>query len=213
MFGQFRLQLIRAVVRSTQTSRARRHREQEPALLFAQAKTLQENPASSLISNRLSRVDLQRITVRCSPRKLGFYPECVISVIRLLETSAAPLNPPNVPNVTKPAATSHARPFSDLRDAHAPVQQPAHRHPVQPRSSIQAGAESVAAPLVYADARNVEVLTDLQPVNAGRDLAVLARLLDAWTDVGVPQRDAVFAALKLVYHCKEGLFTTFFLRY
>jgi hypothetical protein len=36
------------------------------------------------------------------------------------------------------------------------------------------------------------MLTDLQPVNAGRDLAVLARLLDAWTDVGVPQRDAVF---------------------
>jgi hypothetical protein len=68
------------------------------------------------------------------------------------------------------------------------------RHPVQPRSSIQAGAESVAAPLVYADARNVEVLTDLQPLNAGRDLAVLARLLDAWTDVGVPQCDAVFVA-------------------
>ena len=54
--------------------------------------------------------------------------------------------------------------------------------------------ESVAAPLVYADARNVEVLTDLQPVNAVRDLPVLARLLDAWTDVGVPQCDAVFVA-------------------
>ena len=38
------------------------------------------------------------------------------------------------------------------------------------------------------------MLTDLQPVNAGRDLAVLARLLDAWTDVGVPQRDAAFVA-------------------
>jgi hypothetical protein len=33
-----------------------------------------------------------------------------------------------------------------------------------------------------------------QPVNAGLDLAVLARLLDAWTDVGVPQCDAVFVA-------------------
>jgi hypothetical protein len=65
---------------------------------------------------------------------------------------------------------------------------------LSPRSSVQAGAESVAAPLVYADARNVEVLTDLQPVNAGRDLAILARLLDAWTDVGVPQSDAVFVA-------------------
>ena len=38
------------------------------------------------------------------------------------------------------------------------------------------------------------MLTDLQPVNAVRDLAVLARLLDAWTEVGVPQRDAVFVA-------------------
>jgi hypothetical protein len=55
------------------------------------------------------------------------------------------------------------------------------------RSRVQAGAESVAAPLAYADARNVEVLTDLQPVNAGGDLAVPARLHDAWTDAGVPQ--------------------------
>lgn len=38
------------------------------------------------------------------------------------------------------------------------------------------------------------MLTDLQPVNAGRDLAVLARLLNAWTDAGVPQCDAVFVA-------------------
>jgi len=49
------------------------------------------------------------------------------------------------------------------------------------RSGVQAGAESVAAPLVSADARNVEELTDLQPVNAGRDLALPARLLGAWT--------------------------------
>jgi hypothetical protein len=33
---------------------------------------------------------------------------------------------------------SHARPFPDLRDAHAPVWLPVHRHPVQPRSNIQA---------------------------------------------------------------------------
>lgn len=91
-----------------------------------------------------------------------------------------------------PYLDSHDAPHPDLRDAHAPVWLPAHRHPVHPRSSIQAGAESVAAALVYADARNVEVLTDLQPVNAGRNLAVLARLLDAWTDIGVPQCDAVF---------------------
>jgi hypothetical protein len=93
-----------------------------------------------------------------------------------------------------PCLGSRDFPRPDLRDAHAPVWQPAHRDPVHLRSGIQAGAESVAAPLVYADARNVEVLTDLQPVNAGRDLAVLARLLDAWTDVGVPQCDAVFVA-------------------
>jgi len=63
-------------------------------------------------------------------------------------------------------------------------------------AAYKAGAESVTAPLVYADARNVEVLTDLQPVNAGCDLALLARLLDAWTDVGVPQCDAVFVAAR-----------------
>ena len=57
---------------------------------------------------------------------------------------------------------SHARPVPDLRDAHAPVRQPAHRDPVHPRSSIQAGAESAAAPLVRAYARNIEVLTDSQ---------------------------------------------------
>src|SRR6266481_3200952 len=47
-----------------------------------QVKKLQENPSNSLISKRLSKVDLQRITARCSPRKPGFYPKCVISVIR-----------------------------------------------------------------------------------------------------------------------------------
>ena len=93
-----------------------------------------------------------------------------------------------------PYLGSHDSPRPDLRDAHAPVRQTPYRDLVQPRSSIQTGAESVAAPLVYADARNVEVLTDLQPVNAGGDLAVLAQLLDAWTDVGVPQCDAVFVS-------------------
>ena len=40
------------------------------------------------------------------------------------------------------------------------------------------------------------MLIDRQPVNAGRDLAVLARLLDAWTDVGVPQCDAVLVVAR-----------------
>jgi hypothetical protein len=95
-----------------------------------------------------------------------------------------------------PAHGSLGTALPNFRDAHAPVWLPAHRHPVHLRSGVQAGAESVAAPLVYADARNVEVLTDLQPVDAGRDLAVPARLLNAWTDVGVPQRDAVFVAAR-----------------
>ena len=38
------------------------------------------------------------------------------------------------------------------------------------------------------------MLTDFQPVDGGRDLAILARLLDAWTDVGVPLRDAALVA-------------------
>ena len=91
---------------------------------------------------------------------------------------------------------SQARPFPDFRDAHAAVRLPAHRDPVQPRSRVQAGAESVAAPLVRADARNIEVLTDFQPVNTVGDLAVLARLLDARTEISVPQRDAVLVAAR-----------------
>ena len=80
---------------------------------------------------------------------------------------------------------SHARPFADFRDAHTPVRLPTHRDLVEPRSRVQAGAKSVAAPLVRADARNIEVLTDSQPVNTVGDLAVLARLLDSWTEIGV----------------------------
>lgn len=82
--------------------------------------------------------------------------------------------------------------MTDFRDTHAPVWQPVNGDPVQSRSRVQAGAESVAAPLVRADARNLEVLPDFQPVNAGRDLAVLARLLDPWTEIGMLQRDAAF---------------------
>jgi hypothetical protein len=93
-----------------------------------------------------------------------------------------------------PQLNSRRRPHPDLRDAHAPVRLPAHRHSVQPCSGVQAGAESVAAPLVYADTRNLEVLPDFQPADACHDLPVLARLLNAWTDVGVPQCDAVFVA-------------------
>jgi len=100
------------------------------------------------------------------------------------------------PERVAPRLRSPDSPLPDLRNANAPTRQPAHRDPVQPRSSIQAGAESVAAALVYAGARNVEVLTDFQPVNAGRDLAVLARLVDAWTEIRVPQRDAVFVAAR-----------------
>ena len=95
-----------------------------------------------------------------------------------------------------PPSDSQARPFPDFRDAHAPVRLPTHRDLVQPRSRVQAGAESVAAPLVRAHALNIEVLTDLQPVNAVGDLAVLARLLDARTEIGVPQRDAVSVAAR-----------------
>ena len=93
-----------------------------------------------------------------------------------------------------PELCSHARPFPNLREAHAPVWLPAHRDPVKPGSRVQAGAESVTAPLVCADTLNIEMLPDLQPVNAVRELSVAARLLNAWTDVGVPQCDAVFVA-------------------
>lgn len=86
---------------------------------------------------------------------------------------------------------SHHAPLPDLRDAHTPVRQSAHRDPIQPRSSVQAGAESVAASLVRADTLNVKVLADFQLMNAVCNLAVLARLLYTWTEVCVPQSDAV----------------------
>ena len=85
-------------------------------------------------------------------------------------------------------------PLPDLRDAHTPVRLPAHRDPVQPGSRVQAGAKSVAAPLVRADAPNIEVLTCFEPVNAICNLAVRARLLDASTEIGVLQRDAPLVA-------------------
>jgi hypothetical protein len=94
----------------------------------------------------------------------------------------------------RPQLGSHARPFAYLRDAHTPVRLPAHGDSVQPRSRVQAGAKSVAAFLVGAHAGNLEVLTDPQPVNALRNLAVLARLLNSRTEVGVSQRDAVLIA-------------------
>ncbi|MGB8782131.1 MAG: hypothetical protein WCD02_03365 [Terriglobales bacterium] len=101
---------------------------------------------------------------------------------------------PNVSAAAASASGSNARPFPDFRHAHTPVRLPTHRDPVQPRSRVQAGAESVAAPLICADARNIEVLTDLQPVDAVGNLAVLARLLDSRTEIGVSQRDAVSIA-------------------
>lgn len=87
-----------------------------------------------------------------------------------------------------------ARPFPDLRDPHAPVRLPAHRDPVEPRSRVQARTKSVAAPLIGSDAPNIKVLTYVEPVNAIRNLAVRTRLLDAWTEVGVLQSDAVLVA-------------------
>ncbi|HWY53618.1 MAG TPA: hypothetical protein VNZ03_04100 [Terriglobales bacterium] len=45
---------------------------------------------------------------------------------------------------------------------------------------------------------NVEVLTDLQPIDAVGDLSVLARLLDARTEEGVFQRDAALVAARRI---------------
>jgi hypothetical protein len=42
------------------------------------------------------------------------------------------------------------------------------------------------------------MLTNLQPVNAIRDLAVLARLLDARMEVSVLQRDAAIVAARRI---------------
>ena len=94
------------------------------------------------------------------------------------------------------SASQYTRPFPDLRDPNASVRQPAHRNLVQPRSRVQAGAESVAAPLVGYDAANVEVLTNLQPMNAIRDLAVPPRLLDTRTKISVSQSDAALVAAR-----------------
>jgi len=41
-----------------------------------------------------------------------------------------------------------------------------------------------------------EVRTNLQPVNSVGNLAILARLLDPWTEIGVSQRDVVFVAAR-----------------
>jgi len=89
----------------------------------------------------------------------------------------APLTLQMYPTYPSPQLRSHARPFPDLRDAHAPVWLPVNRHPVQPRSRVQAGVESVAAPLVRADAPNIE-----EPVNAVcSGMAILRR-------IGCPER-------------------------
>jgi hypothetical protein len=93
---------------------------------------------------------------------------------------------------------SQARPFPDLRHAHAAVRLPAHRDLVEPGSSVQAGTESVAAALVRTHAPNDEMLTDFQPVEAVGDLAICARLLDPSTEVGVFQRDAVLVAARSI---------------
>jgi hypothetical protein len=89
---------------------------------------------------------------------------------------------------------SQARPLPDFRDAHTPVRLPTYRDLVQPHSRIQAGAKSVTAPLVCANAGNIEMLTDPQPVNTLGNLGILARLLNSRTKIGVSQRDAMFVA-------------------
>jgi len=89
---------------------------------------------------------------------------------------------------------SQARPLPDLRDADAPVRQPAHRDLVEPSSRIQTGSESVAAPLIGSDAPNIKVLTYSEPVNSVGDLAIFARLLDSRAKVCVLQSDAVLVA-------------------
>ena len=40
------------------------------------------------------------------------------------------------------------------------------------------------------------MLTDSQPVNTVGNLAVRARLLNSWTEIGVSERDAVFIAAR-----------------
>jgi hypothetical protein len=93
---------------------------------------------------------------------------------------------------------SQTRPLPDLRDAHTSIRLPAHRDFVQPYSRIQARAKSVAAPFICADARNIEMLTDFQPVHTRGNLGVLARLLNARTEIRVSQRDAVFVAARSI---------------
>ena len=112
------------------------------------------------------------------------YPKCIQNPLdfkdSMLEASESP----------------KSRPLANLHDAHAPVRLPAYRDLVQPRSRVQAGTKSVAAPLVSAHASNVEVLSDLQPVDAVGDLAVRARLLDPWTEIRMLQSDAPFVAAR-----------------
>ena len=68
------------------------------------------------------------------------------------------------------------------RDAHTPLRLPTYRDLVEPHSRIQAGAKSVAAPLVCSNALNIEMLTEFQPVNTLGNLGVLALLLNSRTE-------------------------------
>ena len=54
-------------------------------------------------------------------------------------------------------------------------------------SRVQAAAKSVPASLVCAHAMNVKMPSDLQPVDVVGDLAILARLVDARTQICVPR--------------------------
>jgi hypothetical protein len=83
------------------------------------------------------------------------------------------------------ALSRQARPLPHFRHTHTPIRLPLHRDFVQPRSRIQTGAKSVAAPLVCTDAPNIEVLTDFQSPKALGNLGILARLLNSRTEIGV----------------------------
>lgn len=113
-----------------------------------------------------------------------------------------------------PHLSSHARPSPNFRDAHASVRQPAHLDPVQPRSRVQAGSESVPASLVRAEASNIEMLTDPQPVNTFGDFGILAQLLDAGTKVSVLQSDAPLVAARRIDNLpsRNGTWTSIQLR-
>jgi len=92
------------------------------------------------------------------------------------------------------SSRSEGIPFTCFGDPHTAVGLTAHRDPIQPRSRVQARSESVTAPLVRANAPNIEVLTDFHSVDALGELAIRAGLFDSRTEVCVLKSDAVSIA-------------------